>query len=153
MRPLFDNHSDYDRFINAVTAENRMYETRFNALRGSQTAGRVAEDNSGTGGAIGHAVRGGLALSEGAPGAATLSFLKAAGALSRGESPAVNAAAARMLTTPATSPAMYSNLARIMAAQELRNRRPIASASLSAAAGAGYPSLTNVLTQAQGSQP
>ena len=153
IRPLFDGQGDYDRFINAVTAENRMYETRFNTLRGSQTAGRMAEDNPGAGAALGHAVRGGLALAEGAPGAATLSFVKGVGALSRGESPAVNAAAARILTQPATNPNMYRNLAQILAAQELRSRRPIATAPLSAVAGAGYPSLTSVLAGARNNPP
>jgi hypothetical protein len=97
LRPLFDNQDDFNRFIDGVTAENRMFETRQRLIGGSQTAERLAEDASPEG-AAGHALRGTVALAEGAPGAAGLSYIKALGALSRGESPAVNTAAARMLS-------------------------------------------------------
>jgi hypothetical protein len=91
LRPLFDTQSEYDRFINSATAENRMFDTKQKFLGGSQTAERMAEDNAPEG-AMGHAVRAGVAAMEGAPGAAGLSAMKALGAITRGESPAVNAA-------------------------------------------------------------
>jgi hypothetical protein len=69
LRPLFDAQPDYDRFIKSVTAENRMFETRQRLVGGSQTAERLAED-TGSEGAAGHAIRGTVALAEGAPGAA-----------------------------------------------------------------------------------
>ena len=144
IRPLFQSQKEYDRFINGVTAENRMFETRHNTLGGSHTAGRAAEDSPGGGAALGHAVRGGLALSEGAPGAATLSFAKALGALSRGESPAVNAAAARILTEPATSPTLYSNLVRLLAAQQPKGQTPMASTPLASVLASSYPQLTSL---------
>jgi hypothetical protein len=151
LRPLFDSQREYDRFINAVTAENRMFETRFNTLRGSQTAGRLAEDNLAGSEALGHAVRGGLALSEGALPAAAFSLLRSAGALSRGESPAVNAAAARMLTE--TRPQVPLTLAQILAAQRPAGRTPLLTAPMSSAAGAAYPSLTSVLASQRAAAP
>ena len=57
-----------------------MFGTRQHLVGGSQTAERLAED-SGNEGAMGHAIRGGVALAEGAPGAAGLSAMKALGAL------------------------------------------------------------------------
>ena len=58
-----------------------MFETRQHLVGGSQTAERLAED-TGNEGAAGHAIRGTVALAEGAPGAAGLSYIKALGALS-----------------------------------------------------------------------
>jgi hypothetical protein len=113
LRPLFDRQADYDRFINSVTAENRMFETRQRLVGGSQTAERLAEDG-GNEGAAGHMVRAGVAAMEGAPGAAGLSAMKALGAASRGESPAVNSAAARMLFRPQTDPQVFRNLRDVL---------------------------------------
>ena len=149
LRPLFDSQPDYDRFINSVTAENRMFETRQHLVGGSQTAERLAED-TGNEGAAGHAIRGTVALAEGAPGAAGLSYIKALGALSRGESPAVNSAAARMLFRPQTDPQVFRNLRDVLVAQEARTRPRVASIPASAAMGANpVPTLANVLAASQ----
>jgi hypothetical protein len=134
LRPLFDTQSEYDRFINSATAENRMFDTKQKFLGGSQTAERMAEDNAPEG-AMGHAVRAGVAAMEGAPGAAGLSAMKALGAITRGESPAVNAAAARMLLRPQTDPQVFRTLQDVLAAQEQKTGPRMI--SIPAAAGAG----------------
>lgn len=149
LRPLFDTPQDYDGFINSVTAENRMFETRQRLIGNSATAERLAED-AGNEGAAGHAIRGAVALAEGAPGAAGLSAMKAVGALSRGESPAVNAAAARMLFRPQTDPQVFRNLRDVLVAQEARTRPRLASVPLSSAVGANpVPTLASVLSASQ----
>jgi hypothetical protein len=135
LRPLFDRQQDFDRFINSVAAENRMFETRQRLVGGSQTAERLAEDNAPEG-ATGHAIRAGVALAEGAPGAAGLSAMKALGAMTRGESPAVNAAAARMLFRPQTEPQVFRNLKDVLLAQQQRTRPRVVSIPAAAAAGA-----------------
>jgi hypothetical protein len=149
LRPLFDSDKQYDRFIDAVTAENRMFETRQRLIGGSQTAERLAEDHAPEG-AMGHAVRGTVALAEAAPGAAGLSYMKALGALSRGESPAVNAAAVRMLFRPRTDPRVFQNLRDVLLAQEARTRPRLASVPLSSAVGANpAPTLASALAATQ----
>jgi hypothetical protein len=149
LRPLFDTHQDYDRFINSVTAENRMFETRRRLIGGSETAERLVE-NSAPEGAAGHAVRAGVAAMEGAPGAAGLSAMKALGSLTRGESPAVNAAAARMLFRPQTDSGVFQNLRDVLTAQEARTRPHLVSIPSSAAVGANpAPTLANVLAASQ----
>ena len=135
LRPLFDTQNDYDRFISSATAENRMFGTKEKLIRGSQTAERLAEDNAPEG-ATGHAIRAGVALAEGAPGAAGLSAMKALGAMTRGESPAVNAAAARMLFRPQTDPMVFRNLRDVLMAQEQRTRPRVISIPAAAAVGA-----------------
>lgn len=57
LRPLFDSDDAYHRFLSSVLAERRMFETRFNALGGSQTAARTAEDATPELDALGHLAR------------------------------------------------------------------------------------------------
>jgi hypothetical protein len=142
LRPLFPTSDAYDNFIGAATAENRMFNTRFDLLRGSQTAGRVAEDAGHASGAMGHAMQGAVALGEGAPVAATLSGVRALRSLigNAGESPEVNAAVARMLTS--TDPAANrAALASVLAAQNAPSRTPMVSLPLAAAMARAYPDL------------
>ena len=149
LRPLFDTQKDYDRFINSVTAENRMFETRQRLIGGSQMAERLAE-NGGNEGAAGHVVRAGVAALEGAPGAAGLSAMKALGAMTRGESPAVNSAAARMLFRPQTDPQVFRSLRDVLVAQEARTRPRVMSIPLSSAVGSNpVPTLANILAAGQ----
>jgi hypothetical protein len=149
LRPLFDTQDQYDRFMNAATAEGRMFGTKEKLIRGSQTAERLAEDSAPEG-ATGHAIRAGVALAEGAPGAAGLSAMKALGAITRGESPAVNAAAARMLLRPQTDPMVFRTLRDMLSAQEQRTRPRLASIPASAALGVNpTPTLANMLAATQ----
>lgn len=145
LRPLFASQREYDRFIDAATSENRMFETRQKLIGGSQTAERLAEDTAPEG-AAGHALRGAVALAEGAPGAAGLSFMKSLGSMTRGESPAVNAAAARMLFRPQTEPEVFQNLRDVLLAQETRTRPRIVSVPVSSLVGSNpAPTLAGVL--------
>ena len=125
LRSIFPSQAAYQKFIDAATAENRMFNTRFQLLGGSQTAGRMAEDNGAAAGATGHAIQAGAAAMEGAPVAATLAGVRALGALLRGgtENPQVNTAATRMLLSsdPATQ---RMALARILAAQNAPRLTP-----------------------------
>lgn len=150
LRPLFDREDDYSRFINAATAENRMFETRQKLIGGSQTAERVAEDNALPEGAAGHFVRGGVAALEGAPAAAGLSLAKGVGALTRGESPEVNAAASRILFTPQsmTDPTIFRNLQDLLAAQQRRTGPRLLSIPASAAAAQNPASSLSTLIAA-----
>src|SRR5262249_52804068 len=47
LRPLFRNPQDFDGFMRSVNAEHLMVATRNDLIRGSPTAGRVAEDTAG----------------------------------------------------------------------------------------------------------
>jgi hypothetical protein len=126
-----------------------MFETKNRLIGGSHSAERLAADNAPEG-ATGHAIRAGVALAEGAPGAAGLSAMKALGAITRGESPDVNAAAARMLFRPQTDPMVFRSLRDVLSAQEQRTRPRLVSIPASAALGANpTPTLANVLAATQ----
>lgn len=47
LRPSFKTQADFDAFVDSVSAESKMFKTKFDTMGGSQTAERVAEDNSG----------------------------------------------------------------------------------------------------------
>lgn len=49
LRPAFKSLDDYNSFIDAVTAENSMFEMKRAVLGGSQTAERLAEDTDAAG--------------------------------------------------------------------------------------------------------
>jgi hypothetical protein len=149
LRPLFDTQDQYDQFINSATAEGRMFGTKQKLIGGSQTAERLAED-TGSEGTAGHLLRGTVALAEGAPGAAGLSYMKALGSLMRGESPEVNSAASRILFTPQSDPAVFRNLRDVLAAQQRTTRPRLISIPASAAVGSNpTPTLANVLAATQ----
>lgn len=118
LKQIFPTQDAYQKFIDSATAENRMFNTRFSLLGGSQTAGRTAEDIGGGHGVAGHAIQAGAAAMEGAPVAATMATVRALGALLKGsgENPAVNSAATRLLLSsdPATQRAL---LAKVIAGQ------------------------------------
>jgi hypothetical protein len=135
VRSLFENQKDADRFLNSVTAENRMFETKHKLIGGSHSAERLTEDNAIPEGVVGNAFRTGAAVFEGAPVAAGLSAMKMLGAMTRGESPAVNSAAARMLLRPQTDPQVFRTLQDVLSAQQqLKRPSPI---TMPAAAAAG----------------
>lgn len=100
LRPLFDSDPAYDRFIASVQAEARMFGTRFNALGGSQTAARRAEDTSPELEAMVHAARGVLHAKAGNPFAAGAHALRAFTAMRSLRDPTTNAEIADILKTP-----------------------------------------------------
>lgn len=101
LRPLFDTQEGFDNFINSVTAESRMFGTRFNVLRGSQTGARLAEDTSPQSEAFLSAGKGAVQAAHGNWIGAGLNGLKAMTSLGRAGDPALNADIARFLTAPA----------------------------------------------------
>lgn len=46
LRPVFRSENDFNAFVKSVTDEIKMFDTRFQTIRGSQTAVRRAEDES-----------------------------------------------------------------------------------------------------------
>jgi hypothetical protein len=46
LKPYFKMPEDFDSFVDAVTKESKMFGTKFDVLGGSQTAKRLAEDES-----------------------------------------------------------------------------------------------------------
>jgi hypothetical protein len=62
--------------------------------------------------------------------------MKALGAMTRGESPAVNAAAARILFRPQTDPQVFRNLKDVLMAQQQRTGPRVISIPAAAAVGA-----------------
>jgi hypothetical protein len=46
LKPYFPTTADFDGFVDSVTAESKMFGTKFDVLGGSQTAKRLAEDES-----------------------------------------------------------------------------------------------------------
>lgn len=104
LRPLFDTDAAYNRFVNSVAAEGRMFGTRFNVLRGSQTAARVAEDRSPETEAFAHAARGALNIAHGNWLGAGVNAVKSALSLGRAPDTELNAAIAKILTMPIRQP-------------------------------------------------
>ena len=133
IRPLFSSQRDYRSFIDAVTVENRMFQTRQATIGGSDTARRVAEDAE-HGGAMGDLGRGALAIAEGAHGAGALSLVKAAREYMNRQNPDVAAAASRMLFNPNLG-ANQSALARFAAAANAPSRLPLLTTPLAQIAG------------------
>ena len=110
LHPLFEDEAAYDRFVSSVEAEGRMFGTRYDVLKNSQTAARQMEDFSpeSEAAALGarsaaHAVHGNL-LSAGA------AALKSLAAFRSMKDPAINADIARYLTTPMTGGATAERL-------------------------------------------
>ncbi len=44
LRPSFKTQADFDAFVDSVSAESKMFKTKFDTMGGSQTAERVSED-------------------------------------------------------------------------------------------------------------
>ncbi len=44
LRPSFKTQADFDSFVDSVSAESKMFKTKFDTMGGSQTAERTAED-------------------------------------------------------------------------------------------------------------
>ena len=90
--------ADFDRFVESVGIERDMFETRFDVLRGSQTAARVAED-SGNDLTVGaHVAHGVASLLHGNLLSGAGSALRAYRDLGIRHDPDLNAAIARILT-------------------------------------------------------
>jgi hypothetical protein len=111
LRPLFDSDAAYQRFINSVMAEGRMFGSRYEILGGSQTAARRAEDHSPEIEALVHAARMGLHLKGGNLHAAGRAFLATRNALDSMRIPRENSGIADILTTPLATGATHARMA------------------------------------------
>lgn len=110
LRPLFDSAPALERFVASVQTEARMFGTRFNALGGSQTAARRAEDASPDIEAMVHAARGALHLKAGNILGAGKNMLTAWNKLRSMRDPQTNADIAHLLTTPLSDAAVAHRL-------------------------------------------
>ena len=100
IRPFFATQEEYDRFINSVTAESRMFSARYNILGNSKTAARLAEDESPI---VEGATRGASAMANAAHGnifGAIGNGMRSLNAFNSLRDPAVNANIATYLTRP-----------------------------------------------------
>ena len=127
LRPLFDNADAYERFINAVEAEGRMFGTRFAALGGSQTGRRVAEDASPELEAVAQVARGLSAAGTHNPLFGLFSLARSANYLNSLRDPAINREAARILTQPLNE---GNTRGRLNAFMDLMNSLPATSRTL-----------------------
>ena len=104
LRPMFKSDAELDKFVKSVEAEGRMHHTFREVLKGSPTAQRLAEDTSPEAEAFTTA---GHAAVQGAHGnylGAVTNGLRAMAALARSPDPQLNAAVARLLTSPLNQP-------------------------------------------------
>ncbi len=117
LRPLFESDDAFNNFMGAIDRANRRFETRFQTIGNSATAGRIAEDDAGHAGnplASGIAEAGaGLMTGEHLPVAGGLwNTIKGLGQNRPPQDPLVNAAISRMLF--ATDPAVRRELIQRM---------------------------------------
>lgn len=99
LRPLFDNDVSYERFINGVEAEGRMFGTRFSVLGGSPTARRSVEDTTPELDAAGYAARTVKSVAEGSWMRAMSHAMDTIRSFGQTKDPAINAEIARFLST------------------------------------------------------
>lgn len=142
LRAIFPTQDGYNKFIQTATNENRIFNTKYKAIGGSETGARVAQDAAPPSPALGHAVQTAMSAGEGALGSAAFSAMRMLGALmSHGvEHPEVNAAATRLMlnTDPAAQKAL---LAKILASQSAPALAPSLGRPLVTGAAQGVPAL------------
>lgn len=155
LRPLFNDDASYNRFIDSATSESQMFGTKYNMLGNSRSALRLAEQAHNTEGtgilaplmegatAIGAGGAGGMILG----GKAALGMLGRVGQALNRPSPAVDAAAARILFNP-NQDENAASLARLIAGR-LKTRQPSTGVPLSSLTGKIYPTLSQYLQPQQ----
>lgn len=104
LRPIFKTEADFNRFIDSVAAERRMFEADRRILGGSQTAEREEETGGDNLEAALHAGHGLGALFSGHPIVAGKALLRAWHDLGVKQDPQLNEAIARILRDPAMLP-------------------------------------------------
>lgn len=98
LRPLFDTDEKFDKFVNAVTNERAMFETRRSVLGGSDTARRGAEDATSDLGPFIDAAHGVKHAMSGNALASLSAFMRARRDLGVRSNPKLNLEIARLLT-------------------------------------------------------
>lgn len=96
LRPAFKDKADFDAFVDAVTTERKMFDTKVGTLGNSATAGRVAEDVSETG-SMGKLAQFGAQLASGHPIKAISGMWKAYQDLGLRPNPELNEKVAQIL--------------------------------------------------------
>lgn len=96
LRPAFKDKADFDAFIDAVTAERKMFDTKVGTIGNSPSAGRIAEDVSETGN-MGKLAQFGAQLASGHPIKAISGMWKAYQDLGLKPNPELNEKVAQIL--------------------------------------------------------
>jgi hypothetical protein len=101
LKPVFKTEADFEKFIEAADYERKMFEVRQELLRGSQTAGRGAEDNPAQKALpVAHMTRGGMEMASGNVPWGLYNIMRAGGELFGRRNPMVDDQVARMLSDP-----------------------------------------------------
>ena len=96
LRPAFKDTKEFDAFVEAVTAERKMFDTKVGTIGNSQSAGRIAEDVS-EGGNMGKLAQFGAQLASGHPIKAISGMWKAYQDLGLKPNPELNEKVAQIL--------------------------------------------------------
>lgn len=99
LRPAFKEKSDFDAFVDAVTTERKMFDTKGATLGGSPTAGRGAEDATSGAENMGRLAKFGALLASGHPIKAISGMWKAYQDLGLKPNPELNEKVAQILFT------------------------------------------------------
>lgn len=142
LRSIFPSDNAFQKFIDAATAENRMFGTKQAVLGGSQTAARLAEEGEGGSGVGPNAIQTALDLAHGNVPGAVYAGARTVGGLVNRPDPKLNAEIARLLTTSDPN-ARRALMARLMAAGPRRPVLPAATSQLAITLGKALPNLTN----------
>lgn len=100
MRPFFKSDEEFNKFVDAVSAENVMAKTKNELLRGSQTAERLAEDQDEGASKMAGGARIAKSLFEGRFFSAVSEMWRLHRDVSRKPDPALNEAIAKILFSP-----------------------------------------------------
>lgn len=149
IRPLFENDQAYEKFINSVEAEGRMFGTRYSITGNSRTAAREMEDRTPELDAFASAARGAHSALHGNVLGVLSHFGNALSSWGSRSDPATNANIARILSTDLSVP---ETAGRMSALQDILSQigmppppkvdyaSPNALATMRAAAGLGVSS-------------
>jgi len=97
LRPAFKEKADFDAFVEAVTTERKMFDTRGQTMGNSATAGRMAEDEVSNTEGMGKLARFGAQLASGHPIKAISGMWKAYQDLGLKPNPELNEKVAQIL--------------------------------------------------------
>lgn len=100
LKPIFRTEADFNKFVDSVDAERKMFETRRNVLGGSQTAARQAEDQGSGVPELMHGVGAALKLKTGNLLGAARDYMQMRRLHGLAENPELNAEIARHLFDP-----------------------------------------------------
>jgi hypothetical protein len=103
LAPFFDSTKQLQKFIDSATAEDTMFRTENEVVKGSQTAARMAEDHTETARAVGHGYHIARNLVAGRPISAATRAGQAAYEAVRRPNPLVGEHVADILTQPLSS--------------------------------------------------